>query len=126
MIEILISVLFEVPGLLVCAYLIEKSWSGRKNSLTYSYLGASTSLMVLFLLKGKCNNIILISIFLGFTVLLGLSKYFTIIAFQIIYLFTSEIYDTAIRVTACGLYNTVCRLHIDFVMNNFYLDLEDF
>ena len=97
--DLLWGILGELPSYAACYWLIEKPAFGRKNSLTLSYWGCAIACIIVFFSNGVIMNI-----------LVFLSKFFMMSAFNVIYIYTSEMYHTSYRTTGFGITSSASRI----------------
>eukprot|EP00753_Platysulcus_tardus_P006027 PLAT13904.2.p1 GENE.PLAT13904.2~~PLAT13904.2.p1 ORF type:complete len:505 (-),score=212.47 PLAT13904.2:32-1510(-) len=91
-VQILLSSLAELPGVLVTALMVDVSWLGRRRSLMLCYLGCTIALVALSASPPSP----------GFGVLVDASKLLINGCFSLITPYTAELYDTENRATAIG------------------------
>ena len=91
-------ILFQIPAIFLSAYLIEKTCSGRKNTLSYSLLIVGIVFVIVFVLKGR-----------WLMLLVGLAKFLTAIIVSVLGVFIAELYPTMIRATAISIITSSSR-----------------
>ena len=97
--DLLWGIFGELPSYAACYWLIENPAFGRKNSLTLSYWGCAIACIIVFFSNGVIMNI-----------LVFLSKFFMMSAFNVIYIYTSEMYHTSYRTTGFGITSSASRI----------------
>jgi MFS transporter, putative metabolite:H+ symporter len=97
---ILLSVLAEIPSAYLACILIDHKEVGRKNLIQYSYFICAVSC---FLISFMSTPDFI------FFILTGTVKFFITCSFNVLFLFTSEIYSTNLRATGLGFNNAICR-----------------
>ncbi|XP_044153480.1 solute carrier family 22 member 15-like isoform X3 [Bufo gargarizans] len=95
--------LVEVPAFPLCLFFIEKSWSGRGKS-TAGFL-VFAGLACIFTMFLPDNN----SLYLSPAVLALLGKLSVSAAFNVVYIYTSELYPTVVRNAGLGVCAMACR-----------------
>ncbi|XP_044153479.1 solute carrier family 22 member 15-like isoform X2 [Bufo gargarizans] len=109
--------LVEVPAFPLCLFFIEKSWSGRGKS-TAGFL-VFAGLACIFTMFLPDNN----SLYLSPAVLALLGKLSVSAAFNVVYIYTSELYPTVVRNAGLGVCAMACRfggILAPFVPSMFY------
>ncbi|KAM9848145.1 solute carrier family 22 member 15 [Aulostomus maculatus] len=96
--------LVELPAYPLCMYFINKHWGGRKKSMA-SFLGlaGSACLCTMFIPENTGNLVSVTSLAL-------LGKLMVSAAFNIAYVYTSELYPTVIRNAGLGVCSMSCRV----------------
>ncbi|XP_077585167.1 solute carrier family 22 member 15 isoform X2 [Stigmatopora nigra] len=94
--------LVELPAYPLCVYFMNKPWAGRRKSLsTFLCLAALACLCTIFIPEDAVSAAVA-------SALLG--KLTVSAAFNIIYVYTSELYPTAVRNAGLGVCATSCRI----------------
>ncbi|XP_069836492.1 solute carrier family 22 member 15-like isoform X1 [Dendropsophus ebraccatus] len=96
--------LVEVPAFPLCLFFIEKSWSGRRKS-TAAFL-VFAGLACIFTMFSPDNN----SFYLSPAALALLGKLSVSAAFNVVYIYTSELYPTVVRNAGLGVCAMACRV----------------
>ncbi|XP_064369749.1 solute carrier family 22 member 15-like isoform X3 [Dromaius novaehollandiae] len=95
--------LVEVPAFPLCMFFIEKSWSGRRRTMTsFLVFAGFACILALFL---PTNAGLLFSP----TLLALCGKMMVSAAFNIVYIYTSELYPTVLRNAGLGVCSMSCR-----------------
>ncbi|XP_069756888.1 solute carrier family 22 member 15 isoform X2 [Narcine bancroftii] len=89
--------LVELPAFPLCLYFIDKSWSGRRKTMTVFLLFAGAACLSTIFLPGKQDFDT--GFFVDVTSLALCGKLAVSAAFNIAYVFTAELYPTVIRVS---------------------------
>lgn len=96
--------LVELPAYPLCIYFINKSWSGRQRSLASFLILAGLCCLLSIVVPVQPGSVISGSSF----ALLG--KLMVSAAFNIVYVYTSELYPTVIRNAGLGVCSMSCRV----------------
>ncbi|XP_068597066.1 LOW QUALITY PROTEIN: solute carrier family 22 member 15, partial [Brachionichthys hirsutus] len=103
-VNIAMSGLVELPAYPLCMYFINKQWAGRRKSLaTFLCLAGSACLCSMFFPEDTGR-------LLDFTSLALLGKLMVSAAFNIVYVYTAELYPTVIRNAGLGVCSMSCRV----------------
>ncbi|XP_043374754.1 solute carrier family 22 member 15-like isoform X6 [Dermochelys coriacea] len=95
--------LIEVPAFPLCMFFIEKSWSGRRKTTTFFLIFAGfTCMFTMFLPENS-------GLFFSPTLLALCGKLTVSAAFNIVYIYTSELYPTVVRNAGLGVCSMTCR-----------------
>nr|XP_042710715.1 solute carrier family 22 member 15-like isoform X4 [Chrysemys picta bellii] len=95
--------LIEVPAFPLCMFFIEKSWSGRRKTTTYFLIFAGFACIFTMILPENSG-------FFFSPALLALCGKLTVsAAFNIVYIYTSELYPTVVRNAGLGVCSMTCR-----------------
>ncbi|CAM5156568.1 unnamed protein product [Natator depressus] len=95
--------LIEVPAFPLCMFFIEKSWSGRRKTTTFFLIFAGfTCIFIMFLPENS-------GLFFSPTLLALCGKLTVSAAFNIVYIYTSELYPTVVRNAGLGVCSMTCR-----------------
>ncbi|XP_015721705.1 solute carrier family 22 member 15-like isoform X3 [Coturnix japonica] len=95
--------LVEVPAFPLCMFFIEKSWSGRRKTMMWFLVFAGFAcIFTMFLQKNS-------GLFLSPTLLALCGKMMVSAAFNIAYIYTSELYPTVLRNAGLGVCSMSCR-----------------
>ncbi|XP_074986930.1 solute carrier family 22 member 15-like isoform X4 [Caretta caretta] len=96
--------LIEVPAFPLCMFFIEKSWSGRRKTTTFFLIFAGfTCIFTMFLPENS-------GLFFSPTLLALCGKLTVSAAFNIVYIYTSELYPTVVRNAGLGVCSMTCRV----------------
>ncbi|XP_033004825.1 solute carrier family 22 member 15-like isoform X1 [Lacerta agilis] len=102
--NVALSGLVEVPAFPLCMFFIEKSWSGRRKSTTAFLIFSGLACIFTMLLPENRGG------FLFSPSILALYGKLTVsAAFNIIYIYTSELYPTVVRNAGLGVCSMTCR-----------------
>ncbi|XP_075114057.1 solute carrier family 22 member 15-like isoform X2 [Leptodactylus fuscus] len=96
--------LVEVPAFPLCLFFIEKSWSGRGKSTAGFLVFAGLACIVTMFLPD--NN----GLYLSPAALALLGKLSVSAAFNVVYIYTSELYPTVVRNAGLGVCAMACRV----------------
>ncbi|XP_072279837.1 solute carrier family 22 member 15-like isoform X2 [Pyxicephalus adspersus] len=101
--NVALSGLVEVPAFPLCLFFIEKSWSGRgKSTAGFLIFAGLACIFTMFL---PDNN----SLCLNPVILALLGKLSVSAAFNVVYIYTSELYPTVVRNAGLGVCAMACR-----------------
>ncbi|XP_061692416.1 solute carrier family 22 member 15 isoform X2 [Syngnathoides biaculeatus] len=96
--------LVELPAYPLCVYFMNKPWAGRRKSLScFLCLAASACLCTIFIAEDAESA-------LGVTSAALLGKLTVSAAFNIVYVYTSELYPTVLRNAGLGVCAVSCRI----------------
>ncbi|NP_001079621.1 solute carrier family 22 member 15-like [Xenopus laevis] len=95
--------LVEVPAFPLCLYFIEKSWSGRRRA-TAGFLVFAGFACIFTIFVPETNGD-----FINPTVLALFGKLSVSAAFNVVYIYTSELYPTVVRNAGLGVCAMACR-----------------
>ncbi|XP_064001276.1 solute carrier family 22 member 15-like isoform X2 [Pogoniulus pusillus] len=102
--NVALSGLVEVPAFPLCMFFIEKSWSGRRKTMTCFLIFAGLACVFTMLLPTNTG------LLLSPTLLALCGKMLVSAAFNIAYIYTSELYPTVLRNAGLGVCSMSCRL----------------
>ncbi|KAM5142191.1 solute carrier family 22 member 15 [Mantella aurantiaca] len=101
--NVALSGLVEVPAFPLCLFFIEKSWSGRgKSTAGFLIFAGLACIFTMFLPE---NN----SWYVNPAILALLGKLSVSAAFNVVYIYTSELYPTVVRNAGLGVCAMACR-----------------
>ncbi|XP_050814283.1 solute carrier family 22 member 15-like isoform X4 [Gopherus flavomarginatus] len=95
--------LIEVPAFPLCMFFIEKSWSGRRKTTTSFLIFAGFACIFTIFLPENSG------FFFSPTLLALCGKLTVSAAFNIVYIYTSELYPTVVRNAGLGVCSMTCR-----------------
>ncbi|NXT26176.1 S22FL protein, partial [Syrrhaptes paradoxus] len=101
--NVALSGLVEVPAFPLCMFFIEKSWSGRRKTVTCFLIFAGFACILTMFLPTNAD------LFLSPTLLVLCGKMMVSAAFNIMYIYTSELYPTVLRNAGLGICSMSCR-----------------
>ncbi|XP_060697833.1 solute carrier family 22 member 15 [Hemiscyllium ocellatum] len=101
--------LVEVPAFPLCLYFIDKSWSGRRKTMTAFLLFAGLACISTMFLPRHLAGFDM-GFLLNVTSLALCGKLAVSAAFNIVYVFTAELYPTVIRNAGLGICSMSCRV----------------
>ncbi|XP_054879707.1 solute carrier family 22 member 15-like [Poeciliopsis prolifica] len=96
--------LVELPAYPLCIYFINKSWAGRRKSMSSFLFLAGCACLCTTLIPENSGSL------LSITSLALLGKLMVSAAFNIAYVYTSELYPTVIRNAGLGVCSMSCRV----------------
>ncbi|XP_031697713.1 solute carrier family 22 member 15 [Anarrhichthys ocellatus] len=96
--------LVELPAYPLCMYFINKHWAGRRKSMASFLCLAGTSCFCTMFIPENTGTLLSVTLF----ALLG--KLLVSAAFNIAYVYTSELYPTVIRNAGLGVCSMSCRV----------------
>ncbi|KAM4599492.1 solute carrier family 22 member 15 [Fundulus diaphanus] len=96
--------LVELPAYPLCIYFINKSWAGRRKSMASFLFLAGAACLCTMLVPENPGSL------LSVTSLALLGKLMVSAAFNIAYVYTSELYPTVIRNAGLGVCSMSCRV----------------
>ncbi|XP_070608221.1 solute carrier family 22 member 15-like isoform X1 [Erythrolamprus reginae] len=102
--NVALSGLVEVPAFPLCMFFIEKSWSGRRKSTAAFLIFAGLACVFTMCLPENNNGF-----FFSPRVLALYGKLTVSAAFNIVYIYTSELYPTVVRNAGLGVCSMICR-----------------
>ncbi|XP_026707607.1 solute carrier family 22 member 15-like isoform X2 [Athene cunicularia] len=101
--NVALSGLAEVPAFPLCMFFIEKSWSGRRKTMTCFLVFAGFACILTMFLPTNTG------LLLSPTLLALCGKMMVSAAFNIVYIYTSELYPTVLRNAGLGVCSMSCR-----------------
>uniref|UniRef100_A0A674N9B1 Solute carrier family 22 member 15 n=1 Tax=Takifugu rubripes TaxID=31033 RepID=A0A674N9B1_TAKRU len=96
--------LVEVPAYPLCMYFINKHWAGRRKSMSSFLCLSGSACFCTVLIPDNTGSV------LSVTLLALLGKLMVSAAFNIAYIYTSELYPTVIRNAGLGVCSMSCRV----------------
>ncbi|MGH0118600.1 UNVERIFIED_CONTAM: hypothetical protein FKN15_050109 [Acipenser sinensis] len=96
--------LVELPAYPLCMYFINKPWAGRRKTTSGFLVFAGFSCMIILFLPEHSGS------WLNTTTLALLGKLTVSAAFNIVYIYTSELYPTVVRNAGLGVCSMSCRI----------------
>ncbi|XP_060624906.2 solute carrier family 22 member 15-like isoform X2 [Anolis sagrei] len=102
--NVALSGLVEVPAFPLCMFFIEKPWSGRRKSTVAFLIFAGFACIFTMCLPENAEGF-----FFNPSILALYGKLTVSAAFNIIYIYTSELYPTAVRNAGLGVCSMTCR-----------------
>ncbi|NXW30399.1 S22FL protein, partial [Phaetusa simplex] len=101
--NVALSGLVEIPAFPLCMFFIEKSWSGRRKTTTCFLVFAGFACVFTMFLPVDAG------LLLSPTLLALCGKMMVSAAFNIVYIYTSELYPTVLRNAGLGVCSMSCR-----------------
>ncbi|XP_039201526.1 solute carrier family 22 member 15-like isoform X3 [Crotalus tigris] len=102
--NVALSGLVEVPAFPLCMFFIEKSWSGRRKSTAAFLIFAGLACVFTTCLPENNGRF-----FFSPRILALYGKLTVSAAFNIVYIYTSELYPTVVRNAGLGVCSMICR-----------------
>ncbi|XP_042316019.1 solute carrier family 22 member 15-like [Sceloporus undulatus] len=102
--NVALSGLVEVPAFPLCMFFIEKSWSGRRKSTVMFLIFSGLACIFTMCLPENASGL-----FFSPSLLALCGKLTVSAAFNIIYIYTSELYPTVVRNAGLGVCSMTCR-----------------
>ncbi|KAL2083651.1 hypothetical protein ACEWY4_021424 [Coilia grayii] len=96
--------LVELPAYPLCIYFINKQWAGRRKTMASFLACAGVSCLLTMMIPAKSESLF------NATSLALLGKLMVSAAFNIVYVYTSELYPTVIRNAGLGVCSMSCRV----------------
>ncbi|XP_010013302.1 PREDICTED: solute carrier family 22 member 15-like, partial [Nestor notabilis] len=104
--NVALSGLVEVPAFPLCMFFVEKSWSGRRKTMTCFLIFAGFACIFTTFLPTNAGKYVML---LNPTLLALCGKMMVSAAFNIVYIYTSELYPTVLRNAGLGVCSMSCR-----------------
>uniref|UniRef100_A0A673HB85 Solute carrier family 22 member 15-like n=1 Tax=Sinocyclocheilus rhinocerous TaxID=307959 RepID=A0A673HB85_9TELE len=102
--------LVELPAYPLCMYFINKQWAGRRKSMSYFLAIAGVSCLLTMFVPVSACCLLSSGSLLSATSLALVGKLMVSAAFNIVYVYTSELYPTVIRNAGLGVCSMSCRV----------------
>ncbi|XP_063047999.1 solute carrier family 22 member 15 [Engraulis encrasicolus] len=96
--------LVELPAYPLCIYFINKKWAGRRKTMASFLACAGVSCLLTMIIPAKSES------WFNATSLALVGKLMVSAAFNIVYVYTSELYPTVIRNAGLGVCSMSCRV----------------